>query len=204
VAEDDRTQEVDLIRRFRTGDGEAFRILLKRHQPALEARIRQCLPSHLNRKIAVSDVLQESCVVALRRRDDLEPRGDHAFRNWLLGIVELRTKEAVRYHARTAKRSARREVTRAERPETAQFAARQPSPSQVAIGAELKAIVRQAMDSLPDDYRKVLLLAREERLSLKEAAILMGRSHEAAKKLYGRALFRFREAVEELRGKTDA
>jgi len=142
--------------------------------------------------------------VALRRRRDLEPRGDNAFRNWLLGIAEMRAKEAVRYHERTAKRSARREVTRAERPETAQFVSPQPSPSQVAIGAELKAMVRQAMESLPPDYRKVLRLAREERLSLKEAAVVMGRSHEATKKLYGRAVCRFREAVEERRGKTDA
>jgi RNA polymerase sigma-70 factor (ECF subfamily) len=204
VPTDGLVEEAGLIRRFREGDEEAFRTLLGRSQSALEARIRHCLPGRLRRRIDVSDVLQDACVVALRRRDDLEPRGEHAFRNWLLGIVELRTREVVRYHERTAKRSTRREVTEADRPATDQVPSPQPSPSQVAIRGELEALVHEAMAMLPEDYREVLRLAREERLGLREAAVRMQRSHAATKKLYGRAVCRFRETLRALRGVTDA
>jgi len=203
VDKGDQFGESELIRRFRAGDEDAFRALLGRSQPALEARIRHCLPSRLRRRIDVSDVLQDSCLVALRRRQDLEDRGGDAFRNWLLGIVEMRTREAVRYHERTAKRSTRREVTESGRPATAQFPSRQPSPSQVAMGGELRAQARDAMATLPDDYREVLRLTREERLGLREVAELMGRSYEATKKLYGRAVVRFRETLRALRGASD-
>ena len=56
------------------------------------------------------------------------------------------------------------------------------------------------MASLPPDYREVLRLAREEDLSLREVAERMGRSREAIKKLYGRALLRFKEAFDRLGG----
>ena len=51
--------------------------------------------------------------------------------------------------------------------------------------------------------KTVLRLARNEGLSLREVAGQMGRSREAVKKLYGRALERFVEHFERLRGKDD-
>jgi RNA polymerase sigma-70 factor (ECF subfamily) len=192
-----------LIERFRRGDGDALRSLLERHGAELSARIRRCLPRGLDRKVAVSDILQESVLLAHERREDLEDRGTDAFRNWMLGIVERKAMEAVRRHDRTAKRSARREVTRAERPETGAFAGRGPSPSEAAIGAELTELARVALSRLPPDHREVLRLSREEHLSLKEAAERMDRSHAATRQLYGRALCRFREVFESLKGGSD-
>ena len=71
------------------------------------------------------------------------------------------------------------------------------------MGGELRAQVREALAALPHDYREVLRLAREQRRGLKEVATLMGRSHEATKKLYGRAVRRFREALRALRGESE-
>jgi len=44
------------------------------------------------------------------------------------------------------------------------------------------------MKGLPGDYRQVLQLVQLDHLALKEAAVSMGRSYEATKKLYGRAV----------------
>jgi RNA polymerase sigma-70 factor (ECF subfamily) len=107
---------------------------------------------------------------------------------------------AVHRHGGIAKRAAGREVSGHLRPETAQLVGHVPSPSQVAIAAELKELARRAMDALPKDYREVLRLAREEQLPLREVAARMGRTREAVKKLHGRALFRFTEVFEQLRG----
>jgi RNA polymerase sigma factor (sigma-70 family) len=167
-----------------------------RHVPALSARIRRVLPAGLRRKESVSDVLQETRITAFARRADFEDRGDGALRAWLLRIAELKATRAVRRHAGTAKRAAGREVTRGARRDTREFAARQPSPSEAAIGEETAAAARRAMLELPADYRTVLSLTRVKGLTLVEAAKSMGRSHEATKKLYARALSRFTEAFD--------
>ena len=51
------------------------------------------------------------------------------------------------------------------------------------------------MAALSEDHREVLRLALEEGLSLRECAERMGRSREAMKKLYGRAVCALRARV---------
>ena len=62
--------------------------------------------------------------------------------------------------------------------------------------AELEEAARRAMAALPADYGEVLRLRQEEHLSLGEAAKRMGRSKEAARKLYSRALARLAERLD--------
>ena len=47
------------------------------------------------------------------------------------------------------------------------------------------------MDKLPPDYREIIRLVQEEGLTMAEAAARMGRSRNAVKHLYGRALSQF-------------
>jgi RNA polymerase sigma-70 factor (ECF subfamily) len=202
MVEDARDEE-ELIRRYREGDGEALEALFLRHRGILVRRIERWLPRHVRRRVSVSDVLQESRIAAFERRLDFEPRGEGAFRNWVLGIVEKKARKATERNVDVKKRAAEREVTRAHRPDTAQFLGQGPSPSEVAVGRELQALAERAMSELPDDYREVLRLSREERLPLTEVALQIGRSHEATKKLYGRALARFGKGLRKLRGETD-
>jgi RNA polymerase sigma-70 factor (subfamily 1) len=194
-------QEEDcLTRRFREGDSGALRALLERHGSTLRARIDASLPRRLRRRVSVSDVLQESCIVALRRKSELEERGENGFRNWMLGIVDRKTREAIRHHDGTAKRAARREVTRTKRPDTHQMQGRHATPSKIAVANELAALAQEAFDRLPADYREILRLTRVEDLDLTAVATRIGRSHDAAKKLAARALRRYRELLDELRG----
>jgi RNA polymerase sigma-70 factor (ECF subfamily) len=195
--EDDAGRRTDsdgaaLVRRFRAGDESAFRELFERFGPVLTARIEQRLPRRLRRKIAVSDVVQESLLSAFDARESLREDSENALRAWLRTIADHKVHEAVRRLELAAKRDSRREVTRNHRAATAEVPGGQASPSQIAIGAEMHALAQHAMRRLPPDYREVLRLARQEHLSLVDAAERMGRSHEATKKLYGRALARFR------------
>jgi RNA polymerase sigma-70 factor (ECF subfamily) len=185
-----------LIRRAQKGDEEALRELHERYEDVLQRRIRGKLPAHLGRKFSVADVLQEARLAVFRHAGTFEDRGAGSFRNWLLTIVDRKLHDLVRRHMGTAKRGERREVSRGRRMDTANFVAVGPSPSQIAIGSELEALVRAAMDALPEDYREILRLAREECLSLREVAERMGRSRDAVKKLYWRALQRFRQELQ--------
>lgn len=189
---------MELLRRFRAGDEEAFRALLKRHGRALNARIRRNLPAHVARRVAVSDVLQESCAVAFRRREHLELRGAETFRNWLLGIVDNKVREAVRRHTQVAARSTKREVSRAQRVDTGLFVGSRDTPSRHAAQREEVENVRKAITRLPIHYQQLLKLTLMSGLTLTEAAERMGRSPDAVRKLYGRAICRLKAVCEEV------
>jgi RNA polymerase sigma-70 factor (ECF subfamily) len=189
-----------LVERIRAGDEDAFGTLSRRYDAVIANRVRRLLPAAVCRRVSAADVLQEVYVVAFNRFSDFEYRGEGSFRNWLMRIADLKVRKAIQVYAGTAKRAVGREVSRGRRADTAAFAGRRTSPSEAAIGHEMADHAREAMATLPDDYRTVLRLAIEERLLLREIAERMGRSREAVKKLYARALSRFTEAFEMLTG----
>lgn len=188
--------EAELLRRVREGDGEAFQALFDRHLADVEARVRRMLPAAVRRKVSVADVVQEARITAFARCREFRPGSPGALRGWLLRIAELKAREAFRRHAGTAKRATGREVTRGDRPETGEFPADGSSPSGHAMTEETREAVRRALDALPEDYRAVLRFTRFEGLTLAEAAKRMGRSHEAVKKLHGRAMERLARLLE--------
>ena len=188
-------KDEDYLRRIRDGDEEAFRILFERYAALLRARIRSRLSPALQRKVGVSDVLQEAYLTAFQRIDDFEDRGDGSFGHWLGKIVEYKIRDTVRRYA-TAKRHGGQEVTQGRRAQTVDFPGRLPSPSQVAMGAELAEAARAALVRLPADYREVIHLLQEQQYSIAEAARRMDRSEAALKKLYERALARFASLLE--------
>lgn len=177
-----------LVLRARKGDAQAFEELCTRYEGLLRARARNWIVGAVQRKVSLVDVLQEAYFLAHERLDDFEDRGEGAFGAWLAQIAEYKAREAVRRHAGVAKRDAGREVSRGARPATAQAPGRGPSPSQAAMAHEETDAVRQALGALSDDHRTVLQLVRFDHLSMKEASVLMGRTYEATKKLYGRAV----------------
>jgi RNA polymerase sigma-70 factor (ECF subfamily) len=192
VTPDKPQSDEALLDRARRGDEEAFRSLFDRHRGLLEARVRRLLPPRLSRKLSVADVVQEARLLTFTKLPEYDPEKG-SFRNWLVGIGARKAREAARHYLRTAKRAADREVTRGERVDTANFAGQGPTPSEMAVASELAERARAARETLPEDYSEILRLAHEEGLDLDEAALRMGRSREAVKKLYGRALCRFRE-----------
>ena len=195
-------ERAELIRRFKAGDEQAFRTLFTAQLPVLRGRVTRVLSVRLRRRLSVSDVLQEVGLAAFRGRQDFEDRGDDAFRNWLFGIVDHKLHDQLRHHG-AGMRAGAREVSRAGSPSTLDLAADLPSPSAAAACSEQVERVRRAIETLPCDYREVLHLALERGLLLREVAEHMGRSREATKKLYGRALLRLKEACGGLDGSSD-
>jgi RNA polymerase sigma-70 factor (ECF subfamily) len=72
---------------------------------------------------------------------------------------------------------------------------REPSPSAGEQQREQVARVATALESLPADYRDVLVLRYFEGLALAEVAQQFGRSTESVRKLEARALVRLRGSL---------
>jgi RNA polymerase sigma-70 factor (ECF subfamily) len=176
----------DLVRRVRAGDEAAARLLFERHLPALRAKARARLPAALRGKVAESDVIQDAWLAAFLDVGNFEDRGDGSFGRWLQKILRHKLLDEVRRHAGVGKRDARREqrlVTDAPVADTGQL-----SPSAEVVSIERSAALSAAIDDLPSDQGTVLRWIHQEGLTLVEAGARMGRSADAVRKLYGRAL----------------
>ena len=190
------TEDDGLIERFRAGDEAALRLLFERYEPQVRLRIKGRIPLDLKRKFSVDDVLQETWITAFRRFSEFESRGEGAFGAWIGQIAIFKLKEEIRRFRGTARRGASREVSRGARPDTTWFQGANPSPSQHAMGREMELRLQAAITTLPEDYREALHLVQTQRLSLRDAAERMGRSREAMKKHYARAVGRLAAILE--------
>ena len=196
-----QTSDEELVRRVRAGDDAAASLLFERHLPALLAKARATLPKALRGKVAESDVIQDAWLAAFLDVGKFEDRGDGSFGKWLRGILANKIGHAIGRHVAASKRDVRREQ-RMRTGSGAGFGAApdQPSPSEEAVSAEEQEVLRAAVASLPEDYATVVRLVHVEGLTLVDAGARMGRSADAARKLYGRALAAM---AERLRGAKD-
>jgi RNA polymerase sigma-70 factor (ECF subfamily) len=180
--------EEELARRVRAGDEEAARRLFDRLLPRLRAYARGKFPRSLRAKLGESDVIQSAYLSAFMNLSEFEDRGDGSFAKWVASILDHKLLDEKRRYLDTEKRR----VAREERMRTTSAAprarARGPTPSAAAIDAEERAQVLAAMEKLSKDHRAVMHLVYERELSLDDAAVEMGRSSEAVRKLYARAV----------------
>jgi RNA polymerase sigma-70 factor (ECF subfamily) len=185
----------DPIRRIQEGDEAAARALFERYVPALRAQVRRSMPPAMRRKVAESDVIQEAYLAAFLSLGNFEDRGEEAFRRWLAGILQHKIHDEVRRFFGTEKRDARREQSVAEPSLPATPTGEDPSPSMQAMAAEERAAMWNAVDLLPADYARILQLVHRDGLTLTAAGERMGRSADAARKLYGRAVARLTDGL---------
>jgi RNA polymerase sigma-70 factor (ECF subfamily) len=130
-------------------------------------------------------------------------QGTGSFHAWLERIVDRRITDVLRQYVGTARRGLAHEVSGPQPLSGSRRPARQPTPSVVAVGEELRRAIEAAIAQLPEDYRRVLRLVQGEGLTLAEAGDRMGRSAGAAKQLYSRALGRLRRLVCKSTGRND-
>jgi len=185
----------ELVRRIRRGDEAATKALFDRHLPALRAKAQARLPNSVRGKVGASDVVQEAWLSAFLALGDFKEAGDGSFAAWVRRIVERKVFDEVRRHARVKKRSSRREVRWATRAQHLEPDLGQPTPSQVVGDDERAATLRAAVAGLDEDHATVIRLVHEEGLTLVDAGRRMGRTPDATRMLYGRAMQRLADRL---------
>ena len=178
----------DLVELAQSGDRAAFERLMEPEHDRLRRLVESRLGSSLRGVVEVDDVVQETTLRALRSIGRFRFEGNGSLFRWLGGIAGHVILEAARER--------RHELivpdTSGDRGEsTASRAARQ---------SERFERLERSLDSLSPDHRQVILLARIERLSMREVGERMGRSTEAVTQLLWRALQKLKESF----GSTDS
>jgi RNA polymerase sigma-70 factor (ECF subfamily) len=187
-----------LLATLREGDRRALGALLDRHRPAM----RDLVALHLDPRVAAradpSDVVQEAQADMARRIDDFLAREPMPFHVWARKTAYERLLDLHKSHLRRARRAAGREAPFPDHSSllvARPLLAGGPSPSQQAEARELAGRVARAVAALPEADREVLLMRHAEGLPFGEIGVLLGVEPAAARKRFGRAIFRLQAAL---------
>jgi RNA polymerase sigma-70 factor (ECF subfamily) len=197
----EQTQE--LLAGAQRGDADAVNRLMERHRDSLRRMVQMRLDQKIQRRVDVSDVVQEVLVEANRRLQDYIANPVMGFHLWLRQIAQDRIIDAHRRHRASAKRSVDKErplaVPAAGDHSTmelaAQLAGRDLTPAAAATQAEMARLVEAAIAKLPDQDCEIIIMRHYEQLSNQEIAQALSLSEPAASMRYLRAIRRLKELM---------
>jgi RNA polymerase sigma-70 factor (ECF subfamily) len=175
---------------------------LMRHQHWLKLLARLEIDSRFAGKFSASDAVQQTLLEAWRDWGQFHGESDERRRAWLRQILAHQLAHLARHYAGTQKRDISREQIAAALDRSSvrldQLATSdEPSPSNLLAAREQALTLARVLDSLPEDYRTVIVLRNVEDLPHEEIARRMNRSPAAVRMLWLRALTELRKHLVE-------
>jgi RNA polymerase sigma-70 factor (ECF subfamily) len=195
--DDETTDVARYLQAARGGSREDLGRALEACRAYLLAVANRQLGDDLQAKGGASDLVQETFLEAQRDFARFQGGSDDELRAWLCRLLLNNLANFARHYRATDKRRIEREVTLpAERPSGgSDLPGADPTPSVLASDRETAEAIGRALARLPDDYRQVIVLRNQEDRSFEEIAALLGRSENAARKLWFRAIERLQQEL---------
>ncbi|MEO1524803.1 MAG: sigma-70 family RNA polymerase sigma factor [Planctomycetota bacterium] len=202
-ASDDQTET--LLSAAREGDDDAVNRLLEKHRKSIRRLVELRLDRKVQRRVDISDVVQDVMVEASSRLERYLEDPAMAFHLWLRQIAWDRIIDTYRRHRVSAKRNMDREQPMAAPAgpdhSTMELAIQlcDPSltPAAAATQREIAMKVEEAIETLNEQDREIILMRHYEHLTNLEIAEVLGLNPPAASMRYLRAVRRLRETLEE-------
>ena len=183
----------------RAGSREALGKVLEAARQYLLAIARQEFDPDLRAKNSPSDVVQETFVEAQRDFGQFQGDTEAELLAWLRQLLLNNLGQFSRRYRDTDKRQVSKEISLDGAPSSAEvkenLLADTPTPSSPAVEQEEAEKVRRTLERLPEHYRQVLLWRYEDDLPFDEIALRLGKSANAVRHLWARAVARFEEEL---------
>ena len=191
-----------LLAQARAGDDAALGRLLELYRSYLGLMARSLIGRALRAKLDPSDVVQETFLKAHADFKGFLGQSEPELVAWLRSILVHRLADMARHHqaqGRDLRREESLEVVleRSSLDVQRSLAEWSHSPSALAIRREQAVLLAEALQRLPEDYREVFVLRNLEHVPIEEIATRIGRSANAVRKLWSRALLALRHELEE-------
>src|SRR5581483_11971059 len=192
----------EMLAAARAGRGDALGRLFEQYRHYLLLQARAQVGRGLQGKLDPLDVVQDAFLEAHRHFDQFRGGTERELMAWLRQILASCLGKSVRRYFGTRRRDARLErelaagLDESSRALDRGLVAKQSSPSHQAARREQAVLLANALGQLAPDHREVLVLRNLDGLSFPEVAQRMGRSADAVKKLWTRALDRLRRTLE--------
>jgi RNA polymerase sigma-70 factor (ECF subfamily) len=200
----DESEVARWIEAARGGDRDARGLLFERYRAYLRLVARASLGRRLRAKADASDVVQSALLAADAGFSGFRGRSERELAAWLRAVLAHEVVRLARRFVRNRGRDVARErslddVTDASSAPESLAARSASTPSRRASRREAGVVLTEALDRLDPDHREVLLLRDVEGLDWAEVGRRLGRSPDAARMLWARALTKLRPQVEGLR-----
>ena len=187
------TTDLELVRRARAGDLDAFEALANRY----EQRVYSLALRMLRQEQDAEDVTQQTFLSALENLNGF--RGDASFATWLLRIASHAALKVIRKRKGlvtvSLEEATEEEDSYGSIPHPEYIADWRQSPEELVRKNETQRLLEDALAKLDEKHRLVFLLRDVEGLSVKEAAEALGLSEGNTKVRLLRARLRLREEL---------
>lgn len=177
--------DATLVARARSGEPDAFRVLVERHSRAL---FRLSFRMTGNQQDA-EDVVQESFLRAYKQLGKFDQRA--SFGTWLYRIAANCSLDLVRSRKR-------RNVAESEEEVVLQLPSHDPTPERMALSGEVRERVMEAMGELSANERTAFVLRHFEGMRIEEVSRVLECQPGAAKHSIFRAVQKLRRSLEPL------
>ena len=199
---DDRTEQ--LLDQAKAGDDDAVGELLQRHRKSIRRLVEMRLDRKVQRRVDVSDVVQEVMIEASGRLSKYLDDPVMAFHLWLRQIAWDRIIDTYRRHRVSAKRNMDREqpmsVPTGPDQSTMELAVQlcdpNLTPAAAATQREIAVKVEEVLEELGPQDREIILMRHYEHLTNLEVAEVLNLNPPAASMRYLRAIRRLRDLME--------
>jgi RNA polymerase sigma-70 factor (subfamily 1) len=189
------TSTFTLLEKAQAGDREALSRAFEKFERRLAVLVHFKISERTRTFAEVDDIVQETLLRAFRDIEHFSYQAPGSFLRWLSAIADHAIVDRVRYQGR--ERRAGEEIPfRSESNPAGPEPADTKTPSRLLAQREAVERLLARLSALPEDYRKVILMAKIEGLSTAEIAAQMGKSREAVALLVYRAVKRFRDLCE--------
>jgi RNA polymerase sigma-70 factor (ECF subfamily) len=179
-----------LLAKVAEGNRDALGDVLELFQKYLHSIARREIAGDLQSKGGASDLVQETFLDAQQSIESFKGRSEPEFLAWLRTLMLHNLSNFHRRYRSTARRSVAREVSGASN----YLAVSETSPAGAAEQQDQLQLLSDLIQQLPTDHNRVLKLWYEEK-SFEEIGGLMGRSTNAARMLWMRAVQRLQEMI---------
>ncbi len=189
--DDDAFAESDLIRRARAREEDAIRAIIQRHN----RRLYRIARGILRDDAGAEDALQDAYLKAFSHLGGF--RGEAGIGTWMSRIVINEALARLRRRRPTVDWSTIGSggVPGAEAIKLSQSGAR-PDPERALAQSQIRRLLEEAIDRLPEEFRLVLLSRAVEEMSIEETAATLGILPETVKTRLHRARRQLRSALE--------
>ncbi|HMP58753.1 MAG TPA: sigma-70 family RNA polymerase sigma factor [Gemmatales bacterium] len=200
MSEEEKLQ-TDQLAAARTGSAAALGEVLEACRVYLLMVAERELEPGLRPKGGASDVVQQTFLEAQQDFSRFHGTSAAELRAWLRRLLLNNLANFRRGYTGTAKRALGREIaldarTPDDTPPHDWLEGDIPTPSRQLMADERQQALYAALAQLPEDYREVLLLRYQHEMPFEEIAQRLGRTSNAVRKLWSRAIEKLQELME--------
>ena len=186
TTESDALDRADMGR-LAAGNDAALNDLMERHATP----VFRLLCRMLNNEDDADDVAQETFVRVFRARASFDP--NKKFSTWMFTIAANLARNQIRWRTRHPNVSLEAESEPKEQSLVEKLASPSATPKEETLAKERGAVVREAVNELPEDMRTAIILCEWEERSMAEAAIILNTTVKAVES----RLYRARQVLKE-------